>query len=162
MTGRIQTKADLWTGKMHLGGAPFAAHQRTQRKFDAEGASADRVAAIADCDVMQRKARRWQQARVDGAGHAYIDADKTARLCLEKGAMVAPIDQERTNQRCHERQNNRDRQSKQGGLQRQLRRRTRVRRASANHSETHAILAIYGGEFMSQTLMTAQRSCPDL
>ena len=119
MARGVEPKADLRTGEMHLGGAPFAAHQWAERQFDAERASADRVAAIADDDVMQRELRRRQQAGLDRAGHAHADADEAARLRLEQRAMVAPVDQQRTHQRRHERQDECNRQSKQGGLQRQ-------------------------------------------
>ena len=132
VAGRVEAEADLRAGEMHLGRPPFAAHQRPEREFDAERAGADLVArCAADLDVVQREPRRRQQARVDRAGDAHVDADQAARLRLEQRAMAAPIDQQRTDQRRQQRQNDRDRQSEQGGLQRQLQRRSAPRPARA-------------------------------
>ena len=123
LAGRIETKAHLRPDQMHFGGLPFAAHQRPEREFEAEQARADRVlAVVADLDVVQRERGRRQQPRLDRTGDAHIDAEQPACFCLEQGAVGAPIDQQRTDQRRYQRQDDRDCQSEQSVLQLQLQR----------------------------------------
>src|SRR5262249_34365737 len=53
----------------HLARAPFAAHQRAEREFQADAARAQRarVAAPGDLDLTKRQGRGWQQPRLDRA-----------------------------------------------------------------------------------------------
>src|SRR5689334_13222916 len=105
---------------MKLGGSPFTAHERAERKLDAKRASADRFTAIADLDSVQSETWRRQQPRVDVARHTNVDADQPACLSFEQSAMPAPVEQVRPYQRRDKRQDDRNRQSEQCGLQRQL------------------------------------------
>ena len=123
---------------------------------------------LADLDVVQRERRRRQQPRLDGAGDAHVDADQAARLRLEQRAMAAPIDQQRTDQRRYQRQNDRDRQSEQGGLQRQLQRgcpRVAATRSALIRYEMYAIFAGFWRQIYvaarPRRLSRARRSCPD-
>src|SRR6185369_2276049 len=109
---------------MELGGTPFTTHKRAEREFDAERTSADRFAAIADLDVVQHETWRRQQSRVDVARHTHFDTDQPARLSFEQSTMTAPVEQQWSYQRRDERQDDRNRQSEQCGLQRQLQRQT--------------------------------------
>src|SRR5215472_18478014 len=110
----------------------------------------DCVLAIADRDVTKYQPRRRQEARIDVSGHAYTGTYDATCLCFKERAMAGPVDQKWANQRSNERQNDRDRKSKQGGLQCQLQRRTPAgARPRRNMMKCTPFLAMYGGESMS-------------
>ena len=162
----VEAELELRADQTHFGRLPLAAHQRPERELDAERTRADLVLTAADRDVMQRKPRRRQQARVDCAGHAHVEADQPGRLRLERRAISVPIDQQRTDQRRHQRQDDRYRQSKQGRLQRQLQHRSASGPASTpNNMKCTLFMPALGGNYMSQAvasaITTARRSCPD-
>ena len=103
---------------MQLRGAPLSAHERAEPELDAEGAVAQLwlPSGRADLDPVEEQRRGGQQARINAACDADRHADQTGRFRLEGGAIAAPIDEQRPDQRRYQRHNDRDRQSKQRRL----------------------------------------------
>ncbi len=163
-------------GETHLLRLPLAAHQRRQRELDVERAGAHRRRRPAPI------ATSCKVSRGDGSRRPSIapptctsTPTSAARLGLEQRAVVAPVDQQRPDQRRHQRQDDRDRNAEQGRLQCILRRRARARpRTRPSLSEIYAISAgcwrqIYVGYRTARRRrrsagrrrqLRARRSCP--
>jgi hypothetical protein len=92
----------------HLGGAHFATRQGTKPELELHRAGADLrlVPRCTDGNVAQLEPRRRQDARVDRAIDPNGESSEAARFFLERGAILAPIDDKRSDQRRDERQNN--------------------------------------------------------
>jgi hypothetical protein len=116
--GRVDAETDLGSDQMQLRCSHLAAQQRAERDFEFErtGAQARLLALLADFDRAQLDARNRQDAGFDRALHAHLQADDVARLFLEYGAVLVPLDDVRRDQRGNQRQNDRNRQSEQRRL----------------------------------------------
>ncbi|MHC2745411.1 hypothetical protein ACVIWV_000865 [Bradyrhizobium diazoefficiens] len=115
---RVEAEIDRHAIDSQLGGAPFAAHQRAQAELDVElvGAQAAEIVVAAEGDRAQPQRRRRQQPRVELARHPHRHADDPARLRLELGPELVPVDEVGPDQRGQKRNDEGNRQSEQRRL----------------------------------------------
>ena len=118
VSGSVQPEREFRAFDAQIGRPPFAAHQGAERELDAEPARAHGagVARAGNVDALQRQGRRRQEARVDRAGDAHLQPGELARPRLELAAILVPIDEKRSDQRRHQRQDDRNRKTEQRRL----------------------------------------------
>src|SRR5207302_10632851 len=116
--GAVEPDREVDAFEAHIGGAPLAARQRAELELDAEPAGLHRagVARPGHFELPQHQRRRRQEPQLYRALGAYLQADQRARIGLELGAIAVPIDKMRADQRRGQRQDDRNRQTKQRRL----------------------------------------------
>ena len=114
-TGTVEPGREFGPLQPSLRDAPFAAHQRSERKLDPQRAGAHLAALVgsAELDALQHDGRGGKQAGIDGAGDAKIESGQLACPGLELPAIAAPIDKLRPYQRRHQRQDDCNRNTEQ-------------------------------------------------
>ena len=118
LAAAVEPDRDIAALDADVGGADFAANERVERELKPElaGLECARVARAGDLDLLQHQCRGRQQADVDRPGDPHIEAGHPARVRFEISAVVSPVDKKRPDQRCHQRQDDRNRQSQQRRL----------------------------------------------
>ena len=117
-SGAGQPEADLRRDQVQLGGLDLAAQQRAEAEFKRDGVGAQLrfPAGHAGFDAAQFDQRRRQDSGVDRAVDVDVEARQAAGLVLEGGAVTAPVDDQRRDQRGDDRHDHRDCQSEQRRL----------------------------------------------
>src|SRR4051794_36020297 len=76
-----------------------------------------RLRRAANLGLAERERRGRQQTDLDPPADAYWQPGEFGRLGLEGGPILGPVDEMRPDQRCYQRQDDRNRNSEQGRLQ---------------------------------------------
>jgi hypothetical protein len=118
LTAGIEPSREFRCLEPSVGDAPCAAHQGPQRKLDAQSACPYLAAVVGstELDALQHEGRGRKQTRIDCARDAEVEPGQTACPGLELAAISAPIDENGSHQRCHERQDDRNRETEQRRL----------------------------------------------
>src|SRR5262249_30290827 len=100
--------------ELHFTGVPFPTKQTSELELDPElvNPQRQRLAPARYLDVFEEHGGRRQQSNLDRPADAHLQAGKTTRLKLEFGPIAVPIDKMRTDQRCGERDNEDNRDTK--------------------------------------------------
>ncbi len=117
----VDAETDLRRHQAQLRGLHPAAQQRAKPdfEFDHAGPQLRLLAGFTDFDLAEPDSRTRQNAGFYGAVDANREAGQPAGLFLECRTVVIPIDDKRSDQRRHERQNNSYGQSEQCRLHRE-------------------------------------------
>src|SRR6476619_2014385 len=118
MTGRVKPGRELRSLEPSVGDAPCAPHQGPERKLDSQSSRAHLAALVrtTELNALQHEGWRRKQTGIDCTCDAEVETGQAARPGLELAAIPAPIDENGSDQRCHQRQDDRNRETEQRRL----------------------------------------------